>query len=535
MIILLVDDQQSVLDGLLSGVNWAALGSPKVLMAGSAMQAKEMFAEHCIDIIVCDIEMPVENGISLFTWVRENHPHTQGIFLTSHAVFDYAQTALRLGSFEYLVQPIDYQDFEHCLKKLMEKIQMEQQGLSLSQIGSAVIENRESLVRHFWTNLILTENKKFLDKIEEDILLLGIPIDIRVKYIPILLTVKDEHISLGRWDTNSAVNNISALFTTCSEIAGELNHSFFIQLNDTHLLVIVRNQEDKELFGTLGMWLDACRQSLSIHCGVLVGSASSLNELDGEYQKMHMHRQANADEDDIVYLDRVKLLPADSRNIERLISSFTDHDIWIRLFSHGEEEKLQVELEKNIAVIGSQKQVAYGAPYLLYQQITSAFFSSLAARNVREKDIYKNGDYLTLLVRARNSASDLRAWFEALILFNRTLPVVQGSTEHALVNKLKEYIGQNLDQNLSRKELAAQIYLSESYVSHLFTKETGESLADYIANCKIELAKQLLSTTAYPVSVVAMKAGYTNFSYFSKLFKKKTDLTPNEYRKNMNL
>lgn len=533
--ILLVDDQQSVVEGLLAGVNWVNLGNPQVVTANSAMRAKELFALHNIDIIVCDIEMPVENGLSLFTWVRENYPVTQGIFLTSHAVFDYAQTALRLGSFEYLVQPIDYMEFESCLKKLIDQIYIEQQGQSLSQIGSAVIERRENFIRHFWTNLILTENKKRLDKIEEDILLLGIPVDIKEKYIPVLLTVKDEHVSLGRWDTNSAVNNISALFTKCSEIAGEINHSFFVQMNDSHLLVIVRDQAREALFATLRMWHDACRQSLSIHCRIYVGRARYLNALDDEYRKIHAYRQSGASDDDIVSIEMIQPSEKMLQDVEHLISAFTGHDRWIRLFSHGDEEKLKNAFDKDITVIHKQKQEAAGPCYLLYQQITSAFFSSLAMRNVKEQDIYKNGDYLTLLVRARNSTADLRAWFDALICFNRTLPVVQGSTEHALVNKLKEYINNNLDQNLTRKELASQIYLSESYVSHLFTKETGEPLADYIANCKIELAKQLLSSNAYPVSVVAMKAGYSNFSYFSKLFKKKTGLTPNEYRKNMHI
>ena len=100
-----------------------------------------------------------------------------------------------------------------------------------------------------------------------------------------------------------------------------------------------------------------------------------------------------------------------------------------------------------------------------------------------------------------------------------------------MVNQLKEYINAHLDLDLTRQELAEQVYLSESYVSHLFSKETGEPLADYITNRKIELAQNLLSTTSYPVSIIAVKAGYSNFSYFSKLFKKKTGLAPNEYRK----
>ncbi|MFQ7749116.1 MAG: response regulator [Eubacteriales bacterium] len=70
MVLLLVDDQQSVLDGILAGVDWKALGSPEVLTANSALQAKEWFQAQAVDILVCDIEMPIENGLELFRWVR---------------------------------------------------------------------------------------------------------------------------------------------------------------------------------------------------------------------------------------------------------------------------------------------------------------------------------------------------------------------------------------------------------------------------------------------------------------------------------
>lgn len=46
-------------------------------------------------------------------------------------------------------------------------------------------------------------------------------------------------------------------------------------------------------------------------------------------------------------------------------------------------------------------------------------------------------------------------------------------------------------------------------------------------------ARQLLSTTARPVNQIAVEAGYTNFSYFAKLFRKTTGMTPNEYRKSL--
>ena len=531
MVLLLVDDQQSVLDGILAGVDWKALGSPEVLTANSALQAKEWFQAQAVDILVCDIEMPIENGLELFRWVRENYPRTEGIFLTSHAVFDYAQTALKLGSFEYLVQPIDYRELELSLKRLMNHIYNERENRGLSEIGTAVIENREVLVRHFWTNLILTESNKRLESIAKDILLLGIPADVRKKYMLVLLTVKDEHVSLGRWDTESAINNICALFSQCAELAGETDNVFFLQLDDIHLLAVMREQQNSRLYETLKLWLDACAPSLSIHCSCLASSAVPLNGLDKQYRKLRAFEESDPFVRGIVFPEHPRPPREEVERLSAMLAPYTDFESWIRFFSHGEDGKLREELESCLEKIGRTPGVSANVLFFFYQQIMGAFFASLRMRNVKEGDIYTTNNYLALLVRARNSADDLRAWFDALLEYNKTLPLLQGSTEHALVNQLKEYINAHLDLDLTRKELAEQVYLSESYVSHLFSKETGEPLADYITNRKIELAQNLLSTTSYPVSIIAVKAGYSNFSYFSKLFKKKTGLAPNEYRK----
>jgi two-component system response regulator YesN len=49
--------------------------------------------------------MPEENGLSLFRWTMEKHPEVVGVFLTSHAEFEYAREAIRLGGFDYILQP----------------------------------------------------------------------------------------------------------------------------------------------------------------------------------------------------------------------------------------------------------------------------------------------------------------------------------------------------------------------------------------------------------------------------------------------
>ena len=64
-----------------------------------------------------------------------------------------------------------------------------------------------------------------------------------------------------------------------------------------------------------------------------------------------------------------------------------------------------------------------------------------------------------------------------------------------------------------------------------FKQEMNISLGNYVIERKMSRARQLLSDTAAPVNQIAVEVGYTNFSYFTKLFRKTTGMAPNEYRR----
>lgn len=103
--------------------------------------------------------------------------------------------------------------------------------------------------------------------------------------------------------------------------------------------------------------------------------------------------------------------------------------------------------------------------------------------------------------------------------------------DEALIQAIKQYIFEHMDHTLSRKELANHVFLSESYISHVWRNSTGSSLKDYVTTIKMEQAKKMLRETNLSISEIALMLGYTHFSYFSSTFKKKNLLTPAEYRK----
>lgn len=122
MNVLIVDDQPEVVESMKSGVKWQNVGVEKVFTAYSVKEAQSVFEQNRIDILLCDIEMPPTNGFVLLRWVQEHFSGVVCIFLTSHAEFEYAQEAVKLGSFDYILQPAPYAEIEAAVERAAGKV-----------------------------------------------------------------------------------------------------------------------------------------------------------------------------------------------------------------------------------------------------------------------------------------------------------------------------------------------------------------------------------------------------------------------------
>lgn len=134
MTILLVDDQPSIISALMSGIDWHSLGFTSILTATSAAKARHLLQSHSIDIVVSDIEMPGEDGLSLLSWARSQGMTFEAILLTAHADFFYAKQAIALKVFDYVVQPARFEDIIISVKKAMAKIKEEHRQKSTSEL-----------------------------------------------------------------------------------------------------------------------------------------------------------------------------------------------------------------------------------------------------------------------------------------------------------------------------------------------------------------------------------------------------------------
>lgn len=101
------------------------------------------------------------------------------------------------------------------------------------------------------------------------------------------------------------------------------------------------------------------------------------------------------------------------------------------------------------------------------------------------------------------------------------------------VQKALTYIDANLAGNLSLHVLAETLNVSNSYLSTLFKKETGQTLTEYINRRRIKHAMHLLETTRLQIQTVAQHCGIVDVQYFSRVFKRIAGMTPKEYRESL--
>lgn len=101
---------------------------------------------------------------------------------------------------------------------------------------------------------------------------------------------------------------------------------------------------------------------------------------------------------------------------------------------------------------------------------------------------------------------------------------------HQIINLVKRFILDNYDQNLTLEEIANSVYLSPYYLSRIFKEEQEITVMDYLTKVRIEQAKKLLRNYKHNIDDISLKLGYNDPSYFAKVFRRNTGMSPSQFR-----
>lgn len=127
---ILVDDEPRTVEALEKNVDWRRCGVRRTFRASSMQEAICVINQEKIDILICDIEMPGGSGLQLLEWLRGQKIKLSCIFVTCHPEFAFIRKAIQLSCYDYILKPIDYEEFELVLTELVAKMEAVDAGES---------------------------------------------------------------------------------------------------------------------------------------------------------------------------------------------------------------------------------------------------------------------------------------------------------------------------------------------------------------------------------------------------------------------
>ncbi|WP_105616815.1 response regulator transcription factor [Vallitalea okinawensis] len=146
------------------------------------------------------------------------------------------------------------------------------------------------------------------------------------------------------------------------------------------------------------------------------------------------------------------------------------------------------------------------------------------------KDIKEQKMRYSLSIQSIERKEDAIKWVNA---FTRELSNHSSSIHHPInmrVKHIKELIESQYDvPELSLAYIADKLYLNKNYLCDLFKAETGSTINQYIANIRIQKAKEFMRNTNMNLNQISTKVGYPDYNYFSRVFRKKMGIPPSKY------
>lgn len=505
--ILIVDDDRLVTEKLEKTVHFERLGISNVLTASNIRQAMKLLEEMPIQILLSDIEMPQGSGLELLEWIRQRQLPVECIFLSSYAYFSYAQKAMQLNSSEYLVKPVTTEELEIALQRSIKRVEEKE--------GNHGGENRNL---NLWETFLLAQNSRRETEAKKELCRIYGDGNFSLNFIRIFPD-RDHN---GKKDAvrfqilvSSHVRKVLEGGQTEALIRVDACEWMLIWKEPVGVSVKEKKQE-----------LSRCLQRvIGQPVCIYAGSVGEVEVLHRSLEHLEQMEMEAVPGDNPVLWEENWLKQESLEAADRLLNE----NWFARLERSKDFMQIQQEILEYTDVCSGESILQVQTLKELHKNIMGLIERHLGERGQVFESIFEMQEFESY---ERDAYRTIEGWRAFIRFLFEKLEGNQKSDcrQESVADCLKRYIEENLKEDLSRKTLAAQVYLSEDYISRIFMNAAGMSITSYIASRRMDRARKYLEETALPVSKIAMEVGYSNFSYFSKTFRDLTGVTPNEYR-----
>lgn len=520
--VMLIDDDVLMLKFLRQLIDWEKLGLRICADAYSSVKALDKFKQEMPDIVVSDIGLPQMNGLQLADQFKSLKPDVRIIFLTCYEDFHYLKQALHMNADDYLLKDqLIAAQLEDTLKRSMKAIEDHIGFDAQSAYREDFKRNLDVLKTSFFDQLIKGSSDEHS--------LLGYAERLGMRWHYPLFKLSIGNIVYSSLIPRYPCKDVEVLRYSVYNIASELSERYegidvfhhkgaLAVLLNFRSSVTAKPQEYSEAY--IREVKRACMEFLKIDLRFIHSSdAPMLGAIRDVYKRMlrNKHHAFYSDPSQVEWNSKQYVYHPAGHLFDAVKKEL------IKSVQEGNEASLHRSLLQMHEIAREQR--INPQEWIQSCVDTMRFLELKFAMKTTDEAFY----HVLESTLSSNDLLSVMKWKLAELIGEVHAPVETGMQE-AKLRSIDQYIIGNLSENVGSLDMAQHLGLNASYFSRYFKRMTGENFTDYVHKFKMGIAAKMLENTDDMVESVAMKLGYYERSYFSKIFKKYTGVTPSELR-----
>jgi two-component system, response regulator YesN len=526
MKLLIADDEYLVIDSLKYMVERFVENVEVVGTAKSGREAIEKAMELKPEIVFMDIHMPGIDGIEAIKQIKAINRDTVFVIITAYEYFNYAKEAINLGVHDYLLKPINRSKVVETLEGIYTAIASKREAVQREML---LKEKMNKVIPHLEGQFIYSQlfdgnavkdaafyeevfgmgigNGYVMMAIVEDMQNQGqqesmkISLDKQRFYNMFSLELKNLCKCLVG---PPLLDKVSAYIPVDERVDSYEVRNMSIEIATRMTESINRNVDIKYKIG-IGRRYDLVNFSKS--CNEANMAASLKNEDSVIHFEDIMTRGSAADmypESQEKELIR-KLLSVDT---EGTLDAFERIFLWLTMNYKEDMDRIKSRIIELFFLVKRSMPYSVENDSLRAQDFLNSILKTQGLRELK----------VACTVRLKQIITDMSEAREMEI--------------NSLSAKVKKYIIENFNRDISMDDAAKETNLSYHYFSKFFKDSTGKSFVEYLTELRVAKSRELLRDTNDSIKEICYKIGYSDPNYYCKIFKRVTGMTPTEYRDN---
>jgi len=531
--LLLADDEPTIRKGIRTSIDWAGYGMEVVGEAANGNDALALALETRPHVVLTDIRMPVMDGLELARRLKSELPDTRVVILSGYEDFAYAKEAVRIGAEEYLLKPVGADELVGLLSRLRDEIKRNDAANRSRQSREHAFNENRPKIRSDFLRRLLRENDPDPATVYGKAEPLHLDLSGR-QYAVLAIDIDDFALMTDRLPAAERELLRYAVLNVAEEIVAARASGFVGYSEFDHLIGFVCGDDlSRGKIESLCKEIqEGVRRFLKLSVSIGIGrTREQFRDLGGAYaeafsalkEKMYAGRESliRYREPASSRENRTVLYPSDEEKAIANCLKSLDADGWKRAVDLVFERfrATQADAENIRSICG--RLVLVSASGVEEMGIDTAQAIGADFNPYREMERV-------------DTLAGLKEWMSGLL---RRLTLLVEENKNAkfkgMIKSAIRYMEEHYDEDLSQADVAAVVFVTPNYLSRVFKEETGVNFIEWLHRYRIDKAKQLLSEPGAKTSAVAEKVGFSDYKYFSHIFKRYVGCAPKEYRETL--